>query len=403
MEKNIHVTQEEGVMSNSRLIRKDVSFGTFLCIGFTLAIACLLGIKMGMGIMFSVIMKTAHDLLLNTALYIMAVAVLAGAISAVFSEFGVTALLNRLISPIMKPIFGLPGAASLGAVTTFFSDNPAIISVGKDPAFARYFKKYQWASLINLGTTFGMGIIVMGGIMGIESGKYFISILIGFPCAFIGGLIGNRLMLILTRKMYGSEEKVGEQYLDGEVSVLPEGYRKAREGSAFQRGLNATFDGGKNGVELGLSIIPGILIFCTFVMMLTNGPSVVDGNEVYLGKAYEGIGLLPIIGEKLSLFLQPLFGWENIQVIGLPLTALGAVGASLAGATSMAQSGILSIHDMTVYVAMGYCWAGFLSTTASMADSMNVREITIKSMLTQFIGGLVAGIFANYICLFLGV
>ena len=46
-------------------------------------------------------------------------------------------------------------------------------------------------------------------------------------------------------------------------------------------------------------------------MMLTNGPSVVDGKEVYPGVAYEGVGLLPWIGEKLSFLLVPLFGFDN--------------------------------------------------------------------------------------------
>ena len=49
---------------------------------------------MGAGIMFKVIMNTAHDLLLNTVFLIMAMAVLAGALSALLSEFGVISLLN---------------------------------------------------------------------------------------------------------------------------------------------------------------------------------------------------------------------------------------------------------------------------------------------------------------------
>lgn len=61
----------------------------------------------------------------------------------------------------------------------------------------------------------------------------------------------------------------------------------------------------------------------------------------------------------------------------------------------MANAGNLSIHDMTVYLAIGYCWSGFLSTTACMADAMRLREITTKAMVTQFLGGLIAGILAN--------
>jgi hypothetical protein len=388
----IHIQEK-----SKKLYRPEISKGTFLCIGFVALIFIGFGSVMGIGNMFSTMMKTAHDLLLNTALYIMGVAVLAGAISAVFSEFGVTALLNKLISVIMRPLMGLPGAAALGAVTTFFSDNPAIVPVSKDPAYAKYFKKYEWATMVNFGTVFGMGMIVVGGILGIQSGKYAMALGLGFVGAFIGGIVSVRLLLRAAKKLYGTEATVGNEYLDSDMPEVEPGTRQIRSGSAFQRGLNATFEGGKTGVELGLSIIPGILIFCTLVMMLTNGPSIVDGREIYVGAAYEGVGLLPWIGDKLSFILVPLFGFDNPDVLGLPLTSLGAVGASLAGAKTMADAGVLSLHDMTVYIAIGYCWAGFLSVHASMADSLKVREIVTKAMGTHFIGGLVAGVVANYL------
>lgn len=54
--------------------------------------------------------------------------------------------------------------------------------------------------------------------------------------------------------------------------------------------LTAALDGGKSGVDIGLSIIPGVLVICTIVMMLTKGAP--EGG-VYTGAAYEGISLLP--------------------------------------------------------------------------------------------------------------
>ncbi|BDR55981.1 CD0519/CD1768 family membrane protein [Xylocopilactobacillus apis] len=395
------MTKQPTDNQTDRILRNDVTKGTWFCIIFVLIIFFGFGSVMGIGPMFSTIMKTAHELLLNVVFYIMGVAVLAGAVSAVFSEFGVTALLNRVISPIMKPIFGLPGAAALGLIATFFSDNPAIVPMSKDQAFARYFKKYQWASLVNFGTTFGMGIVIVGGVLGINSGKYSFSLLIGFICAFIGGIFSTRLLMHFTKKMYGPDAPVDPEILsnDGNNSEIPAGKRVIRTGNPFQRGLNATFDGGKAGVELGMALIPGVIVFCTFVMMLTNGPSIVHGHEVYLGKAYEGVGLLPWIGKKLSFILNPLFGFNHNEVIGLPLTSLGAVGASLAGATSLAANGLMTGHDMAVYIAMGYCWCGFFSTTPSITDSMNLRDITTKAMGTQFLGGIIAGVVANYLWL----
>ena len=92
----------------------------------------------------------------------MAVMVLAGAISSMLSEFRVMALIEKILRPLMKPLYNLPGVAALGAVINFLSDNPAIMSLAKrSRKFASYFRKYQLVSLTNFGTAFGMGFIVV--------------------------------------------------------------------------------------------------------------------------------------------------------------------------------------------------------------------------------------------------
>ena len=100
-----------------------------------------IGSIMGVPNMLNTIMKTAHDLLLNTCFYLMAICVITGAIGAIFVEFGVVNLLEKLLRPLMRPLFNLPGVAALGAVMPFLSDNPAIISLSQDKRFAGYFKK----------------------------------------------------------------------------------------------------------------------------------------------------------------------------------------------------------------------------------------------------------------------
>ncbi len=77
--------------------------------------------------MFGMMMASAHDLMLNTVFFLMGVIILAGAFTSLISEFGVVSIVNRILSPLMKPLFGLPGAASIGVVATYLSDNPAIM------------------------------------------------------------------------------------------------------------------------------------------------------------------------------------------------------------------------------------------------------------------------------------
>lgn len=89
--------------------------------------------------------------------------------------------------------------------------------------------------------------------------------------------------------------------------------------------LESLLEGGKSGVELGLAIIPGVVIICTLVLMLTNGPS----PKGYTGAAYEGIAFFPWVGDKLSFILNPLFGFKHPEAIAFPITSLGAVGAAM--------------------------------------------------------------------------
>ena len=131
------------------------------CLVIVFGMFAYIGSVMGVPEMLNTIMNTSHDLLLNTCFYLMAICVITGAIGKIFMEFGVVSLLEKLLRPLMRPLFNLPGVASLGAVMTFLSDNPAIISLSKDKRFSGYFKKYQFISLTNFGTAFGMGLIVI--------------------------------------------------------------------------------------------------------------------------------------------------------------------------------------------------------------------------------------------------
>ena len=116
----------------------------------------LFAVPMGLANLLRTVMNTAFSLLIDTCLYIMAIAVIMGALDALLTEFGVVDLLNRLLNPLMKPLYGMPGAAALGVVATYLSDNPAILSLAEEKGFRKYFKKYQFYALTNLGTAFGM-------------------------------------------------------------------------------------------------------------------------------------------------------------------------------------------------------------------------------------------------------
>ena len=96
------------------LLKKELSLETFLFPVVFTAFFALFVTRMGLANTLNTMMKTAYQLLLDTVLYITAVCVIMGALSALLSEFGFVSLANRLLQPLMRPVYGLPGAAALG-------------------------------------------------------------------------------------------------------------------------------------------------------------------------------------------------------------------------------------------------------------------------------------------------
>ena len=186
--------------TNKKSSKNSVLAGV-VCLVVIIVFFAYLGVSMGTANMLNTVMKTAHDLLINTVFYLMSICVLMGALSRLFAEFGVVSLLEKILRPLMKPLFNLPGVASLGAVMTFLSDNPAIISLSKDKRFSRYFKKYQLISLTNFGTAFGMGLIVIVFMMG---QGFFKESLIGLFGSFCGCIVSTRLMQRFTSRLIHS-------------------------------------------------------------------------------------------------------------------------------------------------------------------------------------------------------
>lgn len=347
----------------------------------------VLAMRMGGKNLLTTIMGTAHDLLLNTVFYLMGITVLAGALSKLFSEFGVVTMLERILRPLMKPLYNLPGVSALGAVMTFLSDNPAIIALGKDKTFGSYFKKYQLVSLTNFGTAFGMGLVV---ILTMFTYGQIGGAIIGLFGAVCGSIISTRLMQRFTLRSY---PEMDSPVIENQEEVAEE-VAEERKDSVFMRFLNAILDGGKNGVDLGMQIIPGVLIITTCVILVTFGPNSETG--VYDGGISQGVPILPWLAGKVHWFFEWLFGFSDMRLIAFPMTALGAVGAALGLLPSFNAAGILDGNTIAVCTAIGMCWSGFLSTHTAMLDSLGYRKLISKAIGAHTVAGFCAGVIAHF-------
>ena len=377
-----------------QLLKRPLRFTTkrsveaFLFLILFFAFFGLLAWKMTLPKMLNTFMQTSYHLLLETVFYIMAICVLMGAISKLLIEFGVVRLLENLLRPLMKPLYNLPGVAALGALMTFMSDNPAIITLAHDKNFNRYFKKYQLVSLTNFGTAFGMGLVVIAFMTGLGYGK---GALVGLAGAVVGSIVSTRLMQRLTLKSFPELDAPVDDKDTGDEQQIS----FKSEGGVFLRFLNSLLDGGKDGVGIGLAIIPGVLCISTLVMMLTFGPSGEHGE--YLGVAYEGVPVITWAANKINIVFEWLFGFKSGALISFPMTALGAVGAAIGLVPRFISEGIIDNNAIAVFTAIGMCWSGFLSTHAAMLDSLGYRKLIGKAITAHAIGGLLAGIAAHWL------
>lgn len=167
-----------------------------------------------------------------------------------------------LFSRIIEPLYGMPGASLIGMLTTYFSDNPAILTFAKNRQIRKYFKKYQLPALTNLGTCFGMGMVVTAVLAGVKSpvGENFgPSVLIGNIGAIIGGLVSTRIMLLFTAKIYGKTEPCSMDGYDGDDDFDIMKYQKTREGGAAISLV-------PNLISSGLANAHDMAVFCAMCM-----------------------------------------------------------------------------------------------------------------------------------------
>ncbi|MFV0364090.1 MAG: hypothetical protein ACK5LL_13555 [Suipraeoptans sp.] len=384
----------------SPAIKREFGVGTFIFLAVFIGFFVYIGSVMGVSNMLNTILKTSYSVLIDTVLYICAVCVIMGAVGSLLTEFGVVSLVQYIISPIMRPIYGMPGASAVGIMTTFLSDNPAILALASDKRSKKYFKKYQTPALCNLGTAFGMGMIVCSFMLGLGHG-FAKAVGAGLLGAVAGSILSTRLMLFLTKRHYMKTGQWDEMNQMEEVEVDEDSEADGKEHhkkNVFSRVLDCLLEGGKLGWQTCFAITPGVVFICTLVMILTFGPGeAANGAAVYTGAAYEGIKLLPKLGNFIAPVTKVLFGFIDGSDIVVPITSLGAVGAAIGMVPQMVKDGLVAANEIAVFTAMGMCWSGYLSTHVSMMEALGRRELISKALISHTIAGIFAGVVAHYL------
>lgn len=235
--------------------------GGIVCLAVILALFGYIGSVMELPNMLNTIMKTAHDLLLNTVFYLMGICVITGALGKLFVEFGVVSLLEKLLRPLMRPLFNLPGVASLGSRDDLSVGQPCHHIPFAGQTLQQLLQEVSIHFTHQFRNAFGMGLLVIVFMVG---QGFYAEPFIGLFGAFCGCIVSTRLM---QRAVIKACPDYKEE--DACTGVTTEQEEPQQEKSLFLRILNSLLDGGRTGVDIGIAIIPGVLIISTLVMVLT--------------------------------------------------------------------------------------------------------------------------------------
>ena len=374
------------MVTNLRKIDNNYKDGLFI-ISFILLFG-FIGYKMGFVNMIQTILNTSYDLLINVCFYIMAISVITGGLGELLFEFNVIEWVSKKLSRLMKPICNLPGAAAWSILMCYLSDNPAVLTLAKNEGYKNYFKRNEFPAITNLGTSFGMGLIVTTTVMGMNINHSVLAAIVGNIGAILGSVVSVRIMLKLTKDFEKDEKslKLEKEYTNAKNNPVNK--------TLFERVINSLLDGGMKGVDLGVQIIPGVLIICSFVLLITNG---IGPNNIYDGSINQGVPILPFVGDKLHFIIKPIFGFKSSQSISVVITSLGSAGAAVALIPSLIEKGLVTAKDLAVFTSIVMCWSGYLSTHIAMMSSINARELTNKALISHTIGGIFAGFSSNII------
>lgn len=388
------------------LFRQRTIQNVVFCILAAMLLA-ILGGRMGWSNMLTTMTATGYSLMANVVLSLLAVVVISGAWAALMQEFGIVYALEKTLGRVVGWVYGLPGKSLLGALLSFLSDTPVVAGLAADPEFVSPFRRYQLAGFIHFATSFGMGLVLVVFMMGIDYPKeYGMSLsqcaCIGLLASFFASALTTRLQnwwlqrvdpslanFVRPSKMPDKPSQDGGRI---DAKKTESHIRKIKQ-SFFSRVLDSIIDGGKSGFALGLAIAPGIMVVSTIVFMVTFGA----GADGYDGGAYQGVPLLPWAAGKVDFVFAWLFGLEHAELLSFPITALASVGASIGQLPQYVAQGMLDPNAACVLTAMGVAWSGFLPVYSSIMDSAGLRSQAGICMVVHFISGLLSGIAAHWL------
>ncbi|MGO3752327.1 MAG: YjiH family protein [Peptoniphilaceae bacterium] len=222
----------------------------------------------------------------------------AGFLLPFLTDFGLLEFVGALFTPLMRPLFHLPGRSSIDCMASWVGDGTIGVAL-TNKQYVRGFYSAKEASIIS--TTFSavsitFCLVVLGQVDLVEYfAQYYLTIIL---CGFIAALIVPRIPPLSKKEniYYNGEKKdLGEDVPKGYTARtwgLKLAVERARENANLKSFLG---NGVKTVLDMWLGVLPTVMAFGTIGLLIAEFTPVFD----ILGKPF--IPLLNVLNVEYAL------------------------------------------------------------------------------------------------------
>ncbi|MDN6409081.1 MAG: YjiH family protein, partial [Tetragenococcus halophilus] len=195
----------------------------------------------------------------------------AGLILPFLTDFGMLEFVGVLLTPVMRPLFGLPGRSSVDAVASWIGDGTIGVSLTNKQYKEGYYTERESSVIATtfsaVSITFSLVILEQVGLVSLF-GPYYLTILI---CAVVAAIIVPKIPPLSRKKDHyynGTKKDTGEDIPDGYSNLQwanKLALKKANEsfaaGDFFKKGF-------KTVTDLWFGVLPVIMAFGSLALIL---------------------------------------------------------------------------------------------------------------------------------------
>lgn len=215
--------------------------------------------------------NTGGLILYDLILGLFSIFLFAGFLLPFLTDFGILEFVGVLLTPVMRPLFGLPGRSSIDCVASWIGDGTIGVSLTNKQYMQGYYTTKESSVIATtfsaVSITFSLVVLKQVELVNLF-GPYYLTIII---CGVVAAIIVPKLPPLSKKsnKYYSGEKKdVGEN--------VPEGYSNVEWGTELAIGrAKANFnllDFIKNGamsvLEMWFGVLPVIMAFGTIALII---------------------------------------------------------------------------------------------------------------------------------------